>query len=307
MKRFLIRVLLALSLVLAILVGVLFLVPNKKIPDNSLFANIDKHQRLSTLNSPKVILVGGSNWPFGVKSQMIEGALGMPVVDMGLHAGLGMNFILSEVEEDIHEGDLVIVSLEYHHFLSKSMYNGEDVLAALLFDVNRDCLRYVSIGQWMAMIPNSCLYASKKLINITPQKLDGFEDLFTRESFNAYGDEIAHYGLPSTTHSGAQPALPQDVYDKAVHRLASFAKFVKSKNAKFVLVACPYPEPQYQLDAPAINKIVESVEAYGLSFSIRPEACLYPDSLMFNSYFHLSEKAAEMRTAKLIDVLKPCL
>jgi hypothetical protein len=131
--------------------------------------------------------------------------------------------------------------------------------------------------------------------------------LFTRESFNSYGDEVAHYGLSSTTHSGTQPALAQGVYDKAVRRLAVFAEFVKSKNAKFVLVACPYPEPQYQLDAPAINEIVESVESYGLSFSIRPEACLFPDSLMFNSYFHLSEKAAEKRTAKLIDVLKPCL
>jgi hypothetical protein len=306
MKKFLLRVFVAFLLILGILAAALFFIPNKKIPDNSLFANIDKHQRLSSTNSPKVVLVGGSNWPFGVKSQMIEEAMEMPVVDMGLHAGLGVDFILSEVEKDIHEGDIVVVSLEYHHFLSRSMYHGEDVLAALLFDVNRDCLQYVKFGHWMALVPNIGIYASKKLIDIAPTTVDVFEDAFTRESFNVYGDEVAHYGMPSTVMSGNEPALDRGVYPKAVKRLCAFAQLVQSKNAKFVLVACPYPEPQYKLDAMAINDIVESVESAGLHFMIKPEECIYPDSLMFNSYFHLSEKGAEMRTERLIEVLKSC-
>ena len=306
MKKFLLRILVAVLLVLVVLGVALFFIPNNKIPDNGLFASHDKHQRLEALRSPKIVLVGGSNLPFGIKSEMIEKSMGMPVVDMGLHAGLGMNFILSDVEEDIRTGDIVVVSLEYHHYLSKKMYNGEDVLAALLFDVNRDCLRYVKLGQWMAMIPEICLYASKKLINISSQKVDVFEDKFTRESMNEYGDEVAHYGLPSTIHSGIQPALSPGVYKKAVDRLVAFAQLVKSRNAKFVLVASPYPEPQYRMDAKVINEIVSSVESKGLKFQVSPSACLYPDSLMFNSFFHLSEKGAEMRTEQLIKVLKSC-
>ena len=306
MKKFLVRVLVAFLLIGMALGVALFFIPNNKIPDNSLYASIDKHQRLSSLCSPKVILVGGSNLPFGVKSQSIEDAVGLPVVNMGLHAGLGMDFILSEVEKDIHEGDVVIVSLEYHHFLSRSMYHGEDVLAALLFDVNRDCLQYVRFTHWLALMPNIGLYASKKIIDISSKTVDEFEELFTRESFNVYGDEVAHYGLPSTVSSGTKPALSHGVYHKAVNRLASFAQLVKSRNAKFVLVACPYPEHQYQLDSLAISEIVASVESAGLEFMIKPKDCVYPDSLMFNSYFHLTEKGAEMRTEKLIEVLEQC-
>lgn len=306
MKKFLYRVLAVILLVVAVLGVSLFFIPNNKLPDNSLFASHDKHQRLEALQSPKVVLVGGSNWPFGVKSAMVEEALDRPVVDMGLHAGLGMNFILSEVENSIHEGDIVVVSLEYHHFLSRKMYNGEDVLAALLFDVNRKCMQYVKLGQWIAMIPDICLYASKKLINISSQKVDDFEDKFTRESMNEYGDEVAHYGLSSTVHSGTQPALTDGVNQKAVKRLSAFGQLVKSKNAQFVLVACPYPEMQYRLDAEAIGEIVRAVESVGMHFLIAPEECLFPDRLMFNSYFHLSEKGAEMRTEQLIKVLKPC-
>ncbi len=304
MKRFLLRILLVALIVAAVLLASLLFIPNNKIPDNSLFASHDKHQRLDSLSSPKIVLVGGSNLPFGIKSEMIEEAIGLPVADMGLHAGLGMNFILSEVEENIHQGDVVIVSLEYHHFLSRTMYNGEDVLAALLFDVNRDCISYVKFGQWMALIPNICLYASKKLINISTQKVDGFEDLFTRESFNKYGDETAHYGQPSTVHSGDKPALGMTICNKSIQRLVRFRNLVEEKGATFMLIACPYPEPQFWKDEESIEKIVEVVNNKGLVFLVNPKECLFPDSLMFNSYFHLSENGATMRTEQLINTMR---
>lgn len=304
MKRFLVRLLLLLAIVAMLLTAVLLLVPNNKISDNSLFASYDKHQRLSSLKSPKIVLVGGSNLPFSVKSKMIEDSLGMPVVDMGLHAGLGMNYILSEVEKDIHKGDVVVVSLEYQHFLNKTMFNGEDLLAALLFDVNRDCMKYVKLGQWMALLPKISLYASKKIIDLTPKTEDDFEDSFTRESFNEYGDEVAHYGLPSVVHSGRKPALDNTVQGRAIRRLSKFRDFLRKQGAEFILVACPYPQKQYAQDEKAIGLVVDKVSAAGMPFEIEPKDCLFPDSLMFNTRYHLSEKATEMRTAQLINVLQ---
>ncbi len=303
MRKFLIRFLTVILLTFVVLGLALLLIPNKKISDNSLYASLDKHERLSSLSSPKVVLVGGSNLPFGIMSQRIEETMGMPVVDMGLHAGLGMSFILSEVEKDIHRGDVVVVSLEYHHFFSRSMFDGEDVLVALLFDVNRGCLQYVRPRQWFALLPNLCLYAGKKIVNITPKVEDGFVDLFTRESFNEFGDEVAHYGLASTVHSGEEPALSKTVYKKSIKRLAEFRDFVESRGATFVLVACPYPEPQYILDEEAIEHIEENLLSEGLSFSIKPQDCVFPDSLMFNSFFHLSKEGAENRTTKLMETL----
>ena len=306
MRRFLIGILLFILVIIAVLAVSLFFIPNNKIPDNSLFASYDKHQRLSSLESPKLILVGGSNLPFGIKSEMIEDSLGLPVVNMGLHAGLGLNFILSEVERDIHEGDVVVTSLEYHHFLSPSMYQGEDVLAALLFDVNRDCMKYISVGQWVAMLPNISLYASKKLINISPQTVNDFESLFTRESFNKQGDEVAHYGMPSSVHSGGKKDLSEKTYNKAIRRLMRFSELVDAKKAKLVLVACPYPQQQYYMDSIAIGNVESELNQLGLSFFIRPKECVFPDSLMFNSYYHLTEEGAGVRTQQLIKVLEQC-
>ena len=71
-------------------------------PNNYLASSIDKHYRLDSLGSPRLILVGGSNLAFGVDSKYMEQRLGMPVVNMATHAGLGMDFILSEVEPTIN-------------------------------------------------------------------------------------------------------------------------------------------------------------------------------------------------------------
>ena len=53
---------------------------------------IDKIQRLESIKEPKIILVGNSNVAFGINSKMIEDALGMPVVNLGLHGAMGNTF-----------------------------------------------------------------------------------------------------------------------------------------------------------------------------------------------------------------------
>ena len=65
----------------------LFVIPIKD-SQNYLMANRDKLHVLSATISPKVVLVGGSNLAFGIDSELISKSLGMPVVNMGLHAGL---------------------------------------------------------------------------------------------------------------------------------------------------------------------------------------------------------------------------
>src|SRR5688572_19607287 len=60
-------------------------------------ASVTKHQRLSALPSPKIVLAGGSNLAFGIDSQMIEKATGRKVVNMGMDGYLGARFLLAEV------------------------------------------------------------------------------------------------------------------------------------------------------------------------------------------------------------------
>ena len=61
-------------------------------------AIIDKHAHADSIKAGKIILAGGSNLAFGIDSKQLEETLGMPVVNLGLHAGLGLHFILEELK-----------------------------------------------------------------------------------------------------------------------------------------------------------------------------------------------------------------
>src|SRR5438105_4157685 len=82
-------------------------------PSDFMAAIIDKHKQIDIIKSPKIILGGGSNLAFGIDSKKLETAFNMPVINMGLHAGLGLTFILNELKYSIKKNDIVFLSIEY--------------------------------------------------------------------------------------------------------------------------------------------------------------------------------------------------
>ena len=53
----------------------------------------DKAARMRSIYEPKIIITGDSSVAFGINSPMIQEAMNMPVVNLGLNVGLG-NFLL---------------------------------------------------------------------------------------------------------------------------------------------------------------------------------------------------------------------
>jgi len=80
---------------------------------NYLAATVQKHALLEQTATPKLVLTGGSNVPFGIQSPVLEKELGLPVVNMGLVAGMGIDFMLAEIAGSLRAGDAVLLSLEY--------------------------------------------------------------------------------------------------------------------------------------------------------------------------------------------------
>lgn len=75
---------------------------------------IERKQRAAqSITAPKLVLLGGSGTLFGIKASVLEAELGTPVINGGLHAGLGMDFILREGKKMLRPGDTVILFPEY--------------------------------------------------------------------------------------------------------------------------------------------------------------------------------------------------
>jgi hypothetical protein len=65
-------------------------------------------------NEPKrIFAVGGSGVLFGIDCELIEKKLGIPSINYGVYAGLGLGYMLDRVQRDLRSGDIVILSPEY--------------------------------------------------------------------------------------------------------------------------------------------------------------------------------------------------
>jgi len=95
-------------------------------------AIIDKQRILANTKSPKIVLAGGSNLAFGIDSESIQQRFNRPVVNMGLHADLGLGRILDNISPFLNSGDILLIAPEYSHFTST--WNGGRTAYELIFD-----------------------------------------------------------------------------------------------------------------------------------------------------------------------------
>ncbi len=68
------------------------------------------------IHQHKIIFIGGSNIRFGVDAPRMTRDLGVPVINYGLHAGLGADVIAGRALECVSPGDIVVYSPELSHF-----------------------------------------------------------------------------------------------------------------------------------------------------------------------------------------------
>ena len=93
---------------------------------------------LKNTPGPRIILAGGSNVALGLDAELMQKKLGLPVINDGLHAGLGV-VPLRELMEYIRAEDVIIISLEYTMFSIKEVMKGDPVFLAdwIEFDPHR--------------------------------------------------------------------------------------------------------------------------------------------------------------------------
>ncbi len=309
MYKFLLKSFVFVLLVLAMVVSALLFIPNKRIANNSLFANIDKHYRLEQLASPKLIFIGGSNLGYGINSEEIEAALGFPVVNMGLHAGFGIRYMMNEIKYAINKNDIVVISPEYEHFVSNEMANGEKVLMALLVDVNRNNMRYIPLVQWYYLFPLGFEYGVSKLLRnqidiMDEGDVESYEKYYKRSSFNKYGDEVMHYDYPNQKIVADGASSLVYASNDAFKYIKDFYRFVEEKGATIYLLPPVLMQSVAQHQRDMILSIEDILKQQGTPFVSSTETFFYEDSLFFNTPYHLNKQGVDIRTNSIIKILK---
>lgn len=310
MVKFLRKFMLFVLILLLILFGVVFLhhvVVGSQYAGEYNASICDKINRLKSINEPKIILVGHSNLSFGIHSEIIEKELGMPVVNLGLHGGLGNAFHERIAKLNINKGDIVVIC---HSTFSDANNIPDPSLAWITYDNRVDLLPLFRLSDFKTLFLSYSNYlkASFKLwIHGTGNMLN--DGCYSRNAFNAYGDVVVK---PKDRQMDADLFFKDNVVgfpqinDTCVNRLNKLNRYCQERGASMVVAGYPIAYGKYaNFEADDLYEFKERLDA-ALDCDVISDYTdyVYPYDYFYDTVLHLTDEGARIRTLQLITDIK---
>lgn len=268
----------------------------------------EKYNRLRSLPSPKIVLIAGSNFAYGINSELIEDSLLLPVVNMALHYNYGADFMLRQIEPQLHKGDIVLMGFEY---IVESKGNiGEKITMARMFPKAKEWFDYEDGLQLIrengiARIANMRLTIDRLISNNSYPTVEDTTSVFFRKAINKYGDLISHLNNPPLKE------IPAAVINKKTNLLPviadmnAFSKKMKARGVKVYYTYPSYAQSGYEQEKEMLNRLDRQLEK-NARFPIlgKQQDFVFADSLCQDMVYHLNANGRNIRTQKLIELLK---
>lgn len=265
------------------------------------------------INTPRVLVVAGSNALFGIDSGMLENFWQRPVVNLGVNAGLGLPYILDVSRRVSRPGDIIIMPMEYALYLDDGKANAQiiDYVMARDLDYWRsmsrlDQLKFaagLSAERWLQGLRHlpdapvtSGTYGAHHLDARGDQTHSGIADRNAADIAAVAATKAWNYGHRANTETGGWKIM------------AKYAQWAKAND--ICLIAVPtvlLHHAQYddeQEEQAFYTQLPHRLQQLGLEYLGQPRDFMYPADWFFDTDHHLQDWAREKHTARLIDLLK---
>lgn len=311
-KKGLIATLLSISLVSVLAIP--FIVTGYALLSPSVFEDTflgelnNKIERLKSTNGKRIVLIGGSSIPFGLRSELVKKYLPeYEVVDFGLYASLGSNVMLDFAKARINKDDILLFVPEQHEQTLSMYYNGDSLWQALDGHFNNISLLNYETRQ--RLYGDLYKFSQDKYKFNTYEKIDLGDSIYQRSSFNTYGDikeELTPYNTMYDLYDVTTSIrFDNDIIkDDFIDYLNDFNNYVNKKEAHLYYYFCP-------MNIAAI-KDEEKVDTYydyltsKLNFDIlgNPHDSIMDKEWFYDTNFHLNSSGSRLYTKKLIQNIK---
>lgn len=252
------------------------------------------YNRLKALqDTTKIVIIAGSNGGFSINSRMISNAFHMPVVNTSTHAGIGVRMQFEIYKDLLHKGDVIIFCPEYGN--GKNRLYGETTLLRILSTQLPSAYKKLSARQWLFIHKYIGLYFNGICKHFGQKPFDG---PYSVKALNEYGDiewERPHQDSIKLESFNGQLEESLIDYYKYVHQ------YTHDKGIKLLFFPPTFMETSYQLNEMQIDSMQQRLRQSGIGWQSEPKKYSFPDSLYFDTPYHMTQAGANKRTQVLID------
>lgn len=301
MKKFLKRIFIFLTLGGLIFVSGMFLPTTPKASKYVLFSKKTKDSLLQNVSSPRIVFIGGSNIVFELNCQLIKDSLNLNPINTGSTATVGLTYMINNTEPYIRKGDIVVLSPEYQHYFGKFAYGNQDMLR-MVFDVDFETIKTLNKLQWINLIKKSPSYFASKFnykeyINVRT------DPVYNLSIYNEFGDSVNHWDLKKSEIT-PDDFSKRSFNNRLIKELLDFEKRMIKKGVKIYFTYPGFQSTSFDLNKSKIEKVEKELNNAGFNLLGTAERYRMPDSLMFDTPYHLIREGVKYRTELLIQDLQ---
>jgi hypothetical protein len=283
--------------------------------DYALASNL-KHRALEQAQGKKIVLVGGSNLPFGTDSTIIEEATGCPVVNMGMNGYFGPRFMFEEVKPYLNAGDIVVVALEYDSYVKSVDGTNTDLL--MVTKGNPATFQFLTPKQQLDVIGRYPYVAQQKVLRLmrdgmlflsdlrkgTKTEANVIDEVETVSGFTKNGDLVSHLKIKWTgerengldlTKTPLEPAL--------IPLMKDFNQDLTARGVNVMFSFTPAIDYYYAQHKAAIASYYEIEKANGLNVPRHPSEFVFTPDYHFDTVYHLGDAGRKKRAAMVAEDL----
>lgn len=267
----------------------------------------------NTFKQPKLVVAAGSAAMFGIDSGMLEQAVGRPVVNLGVNAGVLSPYIQNYARQVIKPGDWVLLPVEY------PMYHGR-------YSINYPFLDYwwqhpgfrhmdvnvAQLSQVLWLTPISRVLSGYRGLP------DGFavSGLYGPQNLDERGDQL--HSDASEQQVWMRSLVEQsevETYGAKAHRWdANWSSWKTLADEVTAAGGCALFVPPPMLDRLSYHQgrelhyyrsLPEQARAHGLNYVGSPLETMYPMGRFFDTNYHLNAQSRQLYTQQLVSWIAP--
>ena len=259
----------------------------------------------STIPSPKLVIVAGSNALAGIDAERLGDKLSVRVFNFGLSASMGPGFQTFEGAKILRPGDAVLMPFEY---LAYDYNTPRDALVDTVYSCGTDYWHSLSwterIFFVLAVRPERIV--DSYLFRSHPQAMQATAALAAAD-VGPYGQRPGGNFPPhEVAVEAGMTNQPLEVHlDPASAGTAAIARFVSWAHAHRIVVFATWPNTiEFPGDRSGFSKIAAFYRNLGVDVIGTPQQAMLPSALMGGRFYHPNRKGMAVRTARLIEALQ---
>jgi hypothetical protein len=289
---------------------------------HNLGALVNKRIMLEKKESPKIVLVGGSNLN-SLRSKYIEAhinkGLKQPysLVNMGLWAGLHMERYIDIILRYLHRGDILIICQEYGTLLDENFFrymeeNEEGHKFFFLMDPGLAIDRYLQKHKFFSIVKMPFLLNQLKvkswigsLLKGDSRSLIGGGFFLYHSDYNSSGDRRRPFVREGPLAGvGAKMQRPKR---NLLLYLSKIKERGQSKGVACLFLYPPFPQAEFERNRAEINELHGLFRAMGLALLSSPDETVYAEHFFGDSVNHLTSEGESHRSALVLKKLQAYL